>query len=154
VHDAGTIINPGAYVVVAKTPVAGQWGPFTGSIDNGGQRLRLINHAGRLMDELDFGDDAPWPAGADGSGFTLAKLQPYTDSGRHANWSVSTQNGGTPGTVNFPPPGAPPPVTTVPVFALNKAWRYNQSGPAYDATWALTAHSVGGNWASGPGALA
>ena len=30
----GTIIDPGAYLVVAKTPGPGQLGPFTGNIDN------------------------------------------------------------------------------------------------------------------------
>ncbi len=155
---ANTIVNPGAYVVVAKAPTAGQLGPFTGNIGNDGQKLQLINQSDRMMDELDYGDDDPWPAGADGSGFTLAKKLPYTDSGRHANWTVSVQSNGTPGTVNFPAAGAPPPVTTVNLFNLNNTWRYNQSGPAFDATWATTAHAVGGTgintWASGPGALA
>jgi hypothetical protein len=155
---ANTIVNPGAYIVVAKTPGAGQFGPFPGSIQNSGQRLQLINHSDRLMDEIDFGDDAPWPAGADGSGFTLAKRLPLTDSGRHANWTVSVQQNGTPGTVNFPDAGAPPPVTTVNLFNLNNTWRFNQNGPAYDATWAQTAHAVGGSgseqWQSGAGAIA
>jgi hypothetical protein len=155
---ANTIVNPGAYIVVAKTPGAGQFGPFPGSIQNSGQQLQLINHSDRLMDEIDFGDDTPWPAGADGSGFTLAKRLPYSDSGRHANWSVSVQQNGTPGTVNFPDAGAPPPVTTVNLFNLNNTWRFNQNGPAYDATWAQTAHAVGGSgsdqWQSGAGAIA
>jgi len=155
---ANTIVNPGTYIVVAKTPGAGQFGPFSGSIQNNGQRLRLINHSDRMMDEIDFGDDAPWPAGADGSGFTLAKLLPYTDSGRHANWTVSAQQNGTPGTVNFPAAGAPPPVTTVNLFNLDNTWRFNQNGPAYDSTWAQTAHAVGGTgvnqWESGSGAIA
>ena len=47
---AGTIINPGTYFVVAKTPTAGQFGPFTGSIGNDGQKLRLINQSDRMMD--------------------------------------------------------------------------------------------------------
>ncbi len=155
---ASTIINPGAYIVVAKTPTAGQFGPFTGNIGNDGQKLRLINQSDRMMDEMTYGDDYPWPAGADGSGFTLAKLLPYTDSGRHANWTVSAQFNGTPGAINFPASGAPPPVTTVNLFNLNNPWRYNQKGPAFDATWATTAHAIGGTgvnaWASGPGALA
>jgi len=154
---AGTIINPGAYVVLAKTPSGGQLGPFTGNIGNDGQRLRLINHSDRLMDEMDYGDDAPWPAGTDGSGFTLAKKLPYTESGRHANWTVSAQQNGTPGTVNFPAAGAPPPVTTVNLFNLNNTWIFNQNGPAFDATWAQTAHATGGTgvnlWESGPGAI-
>ena len=155
---ASTIVDPGAYVVVAKTPTAGQFGPFTGNIGNDGQKLRLINQSERMMDEINYGDDAPWPAAADGSGFTLAKKLPYTDSGRHANWTVSQQTNGTPGAVNFPAAGAPPAVTTVNLFNLNNTWRYNQSGPALDATWAHAAHAVGGTgvntWASGPGALA
>ncbi len=153
-----TIVNPGTYIVVAKTPGAGQFGPFTGSIQNNGQRLRLINHSDRLMDEVDFADDAPWPAGADGSGFTLAKRLPYADSGRHASWTVSVQPGGTPGAINFPDAGAPPPVTTVNLFNLDNTWRFNQNGPALDATWAQTAHAVGGTgvnlWESGTGAIA
>ena len=47
----GTLVNPGSYVVVAKMPGAGEFGPFTGSIDNGGERLRLYNHSDRLMDD-------------------------------------------------------------------------------------------------------
>ena len=155
---ANTLINPGAHVVVAKTPAAGQYGPFPGAIKNGGQRLRLINHSDRMMDEIVFIDEAPWPAGADGSGFTLAKSQPYKSSGASAHWTVSAQQGGTPGAPNFPDTGSPPPVTTVPVFGLDQAWRYNESGPAFDAAWATAAHAVGGSgadrWAVGPGALA
>lgn len=150
----GTIVNPGGYVVLAKTPSAGQFGPFSGNLSNRSQRLRLINQSGRMMDEIAFAEDAPWPAGADGSGFTLAKITPYLDSGRPANWTASAQNGGTPGALNFPAAGSPPPVATVPIFALNQPWRYNQSGPAYDASWATQAHPEGGTWATGPGALA
>ena len=151
---AGSIINPGSHVLLAKTPSAGQFGPFPGNINNGGERLRLINQSGRMMDEIAFTDEAPWPVGAGGSGFTLAKINPYLDSGRPANWAASAQRGGTPGALNFLVAGSPPPVTTVPLFALNQAWRYNQSGPAFDASWAAAAHPEGGTWFTGPGALA
>ena len=87
----GTLVNPGSYVVVAKMPGAGEFGPFTGSIDNGGERLRLYNHSDRLMDELDFGDDARWPAAADGSGATLAKRKQYTAGGRTDRWTYLSQ---------------------------------------------------------------
>ena len=99
---SGTILNPGAYAVVAKSPGPGQFGPYAGSIGNDGQRLRLINQSDRLMDEVDFQDDDPWPAAADGAGATLAKRLPYSASGPHWNWAVSNQAGGTPGAVNFP----------------------------------------------------
>lgn len=100
----GTILNPGAYVVVAKTPVSGQMGPFVGTIDNGGETLRLINHSDRMMDEVEINDNLPWPVGPDNSGSTLAKLSPYTASGEASDWTASSQTDGTPGAVNFPSP--------------------------------------------------
>ena len=107
VFPVGTVIDPGGFLVVAKSPLAGQLGPFLGSIDNGGERLRLINQGDRLMDELDFGDNGRWPAAADGSGATLAKLRPYTANKPPENWAVSQQVGGTPGAVNFANPADP-----------------------------------------------
>ncbi len=101
-----TIVDPGAHVVVAKTPGAGQFGPFTGTLDNGGETLRLFNKGGRLMDELAYDDSAPWPVGPDNSGATLAKRSPYSASGDGSLWSPSAQIGGTPGAVNFISPAS------------------------------------------------
>ncbi len=152
---AGTIIDPGEYVVVAKTPAAGQLGPFTGNLSNSGERLTLYNQSERLMDTLDYGDGRgdSWPAAADGSGATLAKLDPHTASARPGQWAASEQIGGTPGAVNFPDAGAPPPTSTVPLLALADAWRFNESGADLGAGWASAAHPVGGDWAQGPGGL-
>ena len=55
-----TFIAPGGYLVVAKQPTAGQLGPFSGNLENGGEKLRLLNQSGRLMDELSYGDDGRW----------------------------------------------------------------------------------------------
>ncbi len=102
----GTVIDPGKYIIVAKTPTSRRLGPFTGNINNDGETLRLYNQGNRLMDELDFGDNGRWPASADGSGSTLAKRSPYTANSPAENWTVSSHVGGTPGTNNFPS-GAP-----------------------------------------------
>lgn len=97
-----TIVQPGAFIVVAKTPGAGQFGPFSGSIANSGEQLRLINQSDRMMDEIEFGDNDPWPPAPDNSGVTLAKRLPYTSSGPSVQWTHSAQVGGTPGANNFP----------------------------------------------------
>lgn len=102
VFPEGTFIDPGEYLVVAKSPGAGQLGPFPGTLKNSGETLRLINQGDRLMDELDYGDGGRWPAAADGSGATLAKLRPYTANKPPENWAFSEQLGGTPGAENFP----------------------------------------------------
>ena len=150
---SGTLMNPGSYIVVAKTPGPGELGPFTGSIDNGGERLRLYNQSERLMDELDFGDNDRWPAAADGSGATLAKRRPYTASGRSDLWTYSEQLGGTPGSVNFLATGGPPPTSTVAMIGLADDWRYNDAGVDPGAGWAAAAHAVGGSWESGAGGI-
>ena len=99
---ARSFLNPGAYLVVAKTPGPGQFGPFTGSLENGGERLRLINQGDRLMDELSYGDDGRWSEAADGSGVTLAKRNPYSANKPPENWTAAAQVDGTPGAENFP----------------------------------------------------
>ncbi len=150
----GTIVDPGSYIVVAKNPGAGQLGPFTGSLNNAGERLELINQGDRLMDELDYNDAGRWPVEADGSGATLAKRNPYFANKPDENWSYSEQVGGTPGAMNFPDENAPPAVTTIPLFDLNTTWRFNEAGEDLGLGWAATAHPIGGNWESGQAVIA
>ncbi|MFP6858829.1 MAG: lamin tail domain-containing protein [Roseibacillus sp.] len=129
----GTVLGGGEYLVVAKDPAALQaatsfgdaLGPFTGSLANSGKRLLLYNNnrsfrtlpggagspgevassleARRIMDEIDYRDVYPWPAGPDGSGSTLAKRSPSTGSPHPGNWAASVQPNGTPGIVNLFP---------------------------------------------------
>jgi len=151
---AGTILNPGSYAVVAKSPTQGQFGPFPGSLANSGERLRLVNQSGRMMDELEFTDTAPWPLAADGSGWTMAKRAPYTSSGPHANWTVSAQQGGTPGIANFPDASLPPPTTLTKIIPVNQRWRFDETGSNPGADWASTVHPANAPWKEGPGAFA
>ncbi|MCP4846521.1 MAG: hypothetical protein GY899_01060 [Verrucomicrobiaceae bacterium] len=150
---SGTILDPGSYLVVAKSPSPGQFGPFSGSIDNGGEHLILFNQSGRLMDEINFSDGGLWPAVADGSGASLAKNLPYTASGAPGNWTFSSQSGGTPGNTNFPDADTPPPTVTSRLIVLDDDWRYNESGADLGSNWAAVSHPPGGDWRSGPGGL-
>lgn len=150
---SGTLMEPCSYIVVAKSPGAGELGPFAGSIDNGGERLRLYNQSDRLMDELEFGDDDRWPAAADGSGATLAKRKPYTASGRSDLWTYSEQLGGTPGAMNFAEAGGAPPTSTFGLIALDDVWRYKDTSSDPGVDWAASAHPVGGDWKSGAGGI-
>ena len=116
----GTRLLGNGYVVVAADPSAFQTrtgvkalGPFSGNLDNAGERLVLRNLNGRLMDELRFQDNTPWPVLPDGSGASLAKIVADSPTSPPENWRSSTTIGGTPGTPNFPPPSTtqpPPPV--------------------------------------------
>ena len=106
----GTVVESEGYIVVALAPatLAGMvpserlFGPFAGRLNNGDETIRLYNNSGRLMDELKYSDAGEWPAGADGFGPSIAKVDAGTASKPAQNWTTSAQAGGTPGMVNFP----------------------------------------------------
>jgi len=102
----GTIIDPGAYLVVAadreiflntygaSVPLAGQ---FEGSLDNGGETLSLIKPGATpgqdvIIDSVTYDDDLPWPTAADGTGPSLQLIDAAQDNSRPANWAVMTVN--------------------------------------------------------------
>ncbi len=140
---AGTIVEGGDYIVVALDPAAleaetgypGAFGPFVGRLSNAGERLELRDHNGRWMDRVSYGVGGEWPVSADGSGVSLAKIDPDTRSSRTASWTSSAEIGGTPGRVNFADGDEPPPTNAQ---GLVSYWSFDESsGQAVDA--------VGGN---------
>lgn len=130
---AGSVIPGGGYLVIAANPalVAGSIGPFTGSLNNAGDVIRLRNLNGRIMDEVNYDDEGDWPVGADGSGATLARKAQGAESGPAA-WIASTEIGGTPMAVNLPEV-APPTRTTV--ISLKSAWSLENSGTDLGTAW-------------------
>ena len=104
----GTVIAGGDYLVIAEDPAALEAatgltdvsGPYLGKLSNGGERLVLRNNNDRLMDEVTYDDEPPWPMAADGSGASLAKTAELTASDPVENWQASIQAGGTPGAAN------------------------------------------------------
>lgn len=100
----GTAIDPGAYLVIhgegAVDPNVNALGPFAGQLDNAGESLRLRDRNDRVMDEIAYDDNFPWPVGPDGSGWTLAKTSSHSAVGAHSGWQTSLTRGGTPGSVN------------------------------------------------------
>lgn len=147
----GTIIPGGGYFLIAKDPsnpaLAGLdiAGPYTGSLGNGGETIRLRSRSERLMDEVDYSDSGQWPVGPDGSGATLAKAESSLLSGKSSSWRSSSQIGGTPGAANFPQAGSPIPY----VFVANDAsWKFEDSGNTPPADWNTTGFDDT-SWTSG-----
>ena len=104
----GSRITGRGYLVVASDTLEFQratgiqaFGPLERRLSNAGELIELRDNSGRLMDQLDYGDEYPWPVASDGSGATLAKLEPMTGSSHPENWASSIQIGGTPGAENF-----------------------------------------------------
>ncbi|MEX0641247.1 MAG: lamin tail domain-containing protein, partial [Pirellulales bacterium] len=139
-------IDPGA--LTSATGYSGAIGPWTGSLDNGGETIRLRNNNDRIMDEVDYGDDNRWPVGPDGSGATLAKLRPQTASGTPENWGTSDQLGGTPGALNFAQSTQLTVDTTL--SPITATWKYHDAGVDLGAAWYAEAYDDSA-WASGNG---
>lgn len=138
----GTIVAAGGYLVVAADPelLAAETGfgealgPYDGRLANDGERLSLHNQVDRLIDSVEWGQDAPWPVGPDGSGFTLAKVRPDAWSDHAEHWTTSAERGGTPGAANGLDPHARP-VRTV-LVDEDATWTFEASGAAPEAGWA------------------
>jgi hypothetical protein len=155
VFPEGTIIPAHACIVVTDSPAtlkqlvnpALVYGPFTGSLSNGGERVALYNNGDRLMDEVDYSDGGDWPVAPDGSGVTVAKRRSTSASGWADNWTWSAQCGGTPGKANFPGDDVKP--VRYSLIGLNDNWRYDDSGANRGTLWRYTGYNDS-SWATAP----
>jgi hypothetical protein len=152
----GTIIRAGDYLVVASSPSSltaqtgntNVVGPFSGRLANNGEKLELRNVANRVMDSFSYGVDGSWPAGPDGAGVSLAKKAPNLASKPAANWTVSSQIGGTPGKGNFSSVLLTGAKTNY--INLSSNWRYNDAGTDLGIAWRNSGFDDS-SWSSGPG---
>ncbi|MCB9690093.1 MAG: lamin tail domain-containing protein [Alphaproteobacteria bacterium] len=129
----GTRIPARGTLVVSSDPSRiPSLGPWTGRLDDDGERIDLFSNGGRRIDSVAYGADDPWPAGADGTGYALAKIRADGPGDRAEAWTVGRRLGGTPGAPNEVDPDAPPVV--VPLVPR-------------DATWAFSADPVDPGWA-------
>ncbi|MFC1552569.1 CotH kinase family protein [Candidatus Latescibacterota bacterium] len=102
---AGTVLGPYAYMVLCGDdslftnafPEVNRFvGGFNFGLNAAGEALRLYDAAGGLIDWVVYDDADPWPVEPDGSGATLALIQPEDDNIYAANW-LSSLDHGTPG---------------------------------------------------------
>ncbi len=106
----GTRVAAGGYLVLAQDPAAfrGVYLEYTESLaggyefglSNAGERVRLFDRHGNLVDEVGYEDGGAWPASADGGGATLALIRPDVENEAPENWRASLSPGGTPGREN------------------------------------------------------
>jgi len=78
------------------TPIIGEYG---GSLSNSGERITVNAPQGPVID-FTYDDQAPWPESADGDGPSLVLIAPSNNpnSTDEANWRLSSEIGGNPGT--------------------------------------------------------
>ena len=102
---AGTVVSGFSYIVVAKNVAdvesaygAGNvLGPYSGSLPDGGGTLKLQNELDAEVLVIEYSDEAPWPAAADGAGHSLVLSRASFGEGGSRAWSASAVYGGSPG---------------------------------------------------------
>jgi len=102
--------NPAAFH--SRYPGVTVHGYFKGSLSNSGEKLSLLDSAGRVVESVQYKDSGGWPTEADGGGYSLEIINPNGDPSDPANWRASVNQGGS--------PGAPNPVVPTPELRLNE----------------------------------
>lgn len=87
--------HPSAFAARYGTnlPVAGQ---YTGSLDNAGELIRLVDRNNRVIHEFTYDDRGSWPLASDGTGPSLVIINSSADYTDPANWRAGKLLG-TPG---------------------------------------------------------
>ena len=100
-------IAPGQHVILVSDLAAFQLrygdsfdtmiaGEFIGSLNNGGENIRLTAADDSTLHEFAYGDAEPWPAAGD-DGYSLQIVDATEDHATAANWKASPAVGGNPG---------------------------------------------------------
>ena len=93
---AGSSIPAGGYVVVSENTNAFRvkfgftpLGPWTGNLNNFGERIVLRNAVGVVEDEVDYGLGFPWPIVGDPPGYSIELISPALDNDLGGSWRAS-----------------------------------------------------------------
>jgi PKD repeat protein len=103
-------------------------------LDDDSDVVHLYNLGRIHADHVPYLDVAPWPTAPDGNGPSLALIDPDYDNALGSSWDASLQNGGSPGSENFPP--VPTILVTSP--AGGELW---EQGSEHEITWNTIVYS-------------
>src|SRR6185295_6303436 len=106
---------------------------FAGSLDNGGEHLKLVQPGTNgepdlVITDVRYDDKLPWPTNADGLGPSLQLIDPSRDPYRAGNWASTATNDlnrATPGRINSVRQSLP----AFPLVWLNEVLPNNVAGP-------------------------
>jgi len=100
----GTILNGGAFLVVAASPsgvqavygITNVLGPYTGSLKKS-DTLQLLDEQGAVLLTVPYSNVYPWPVATDGTGHSLVLANPTYGEEDPRAWDISDVVGGSPG---------------------------------------------------------
>jgi hypothetical protein len=90
---SGASIPAGGFVVLAADAAQFQTAygfvadyAYSGQLSNQGERLRLLDAGGMVVDEVEYAEKGDWPPSADGQGPSLERIVPTMDGNTPRNW--------------------------------------------------------------------
>jgi hypothetical protein len=86
-------------------PVAGK---YSGQLNNAGESVILYTPGDEVIRSVTYSDTDPWPAAADGEGYSLVRRHPNDPAGDSdaEGWGISGSVGGSPGEADVPSEGS------------------------------------------------
>ena len=101
----GFKLQAGEFVAIAAAPddlkavygITNVLGPYTNALPNDAGTVRLRNNTEAIRLEVDYSDNPPWPAAADGAGHSLVLARPSYGENQVRAWAASELIGGSPG---------------------------------------------------------
>lgn len=111
------------------------FGPWSGNLDNGGERISLRDKNQVGLCTLSYNDKGRWPVAADGAGHSLILTDTSRSIDDYRFWGASTDPGGSPGAPDVAPP-EPPNETTY--IDYGDAWDYHDQNVNLGTTWRNT----------------
>jgi hypothetical protein len=103
---AGSIAAPGGFIVLASNSAMflkrygfAPFGEYNGQLDNGGERVALVNASGDTLISVRYNDKPPWPEEPDSTGQSLVarNANGIGDPNSSDYWASSSKVGGSPG---------------------------------------------------------
>lgn len=103
-----TVLQPGQFLVLSRNSyvfsnlypaVTNLVGDFDFGLSSDGEKIRLFDEFGNVVDSVSFGVSQPWPSEPNGNGYTLSLLDTESNNDLAENWAASILHG-TPGVEN------------------------------------------------------
>lgn len=134
------------------------FGPWEGSLSNGGERVTLKDEVGITLCSVEYGDRGHWSPAADGAGHSLVLVNPNDRIDDWRNWRASSQRLGTPGTAPIIATAEPVPNPELreeeglTLIEYGATWRYDDTATDLGTVWRESDYNDIG-WDAGPALL-
>jgi hypothetical protein len=101
IFPENTLLRPGAALVLSSSadtnafairhPGLQVFGTFRGNLNNGGERLDVLDRSGKLVTSVEYDDKNGWPPDADGKGAWLEVIDANDDGNAPGNWRAGSE---------------------------------------------------------------